>query len=705
MKRIRPFPIGQPHTENSPLGRPHGPVRDRRRTDRQENAWAHRPERLAFDERLIEFVCARRAGALLSDVFEMERVSPDAVEKKGFTSNLKRFLRRLGGDVLAGTEPENTGEDEHHAPSPSPLPLLEEEPPAEDPEILRAEERTARRIADERAFQGWREDLENRLNERNRRRDRDAILRANSQRYVDDLILRLDELETELKEAAGREDLLAEAPPPVAPSPAPIPVVAELTEEDLAAYAPPAADLLTAATFARGDLIDESSLAARKAKLQETFDSFSVDAHVCDALVGPRVTQFRVKPGYGVRVDTIAGLDRNIALAMAVKAVRIQAPIPGEPFVGVEVPNPKAVTIRLRSALESAAWHNCRDDIPLVMGMDMEGNILLTDLARAPHMLIAGATGSGKSVCINNFLLSLLYRFRPDELELLLVDPKKVEFAMYQDIPHLIHPLVTDAKIACAALRWLVREMERRYTELAAHKVRNLAGYNARAEKEGFRKMPYIVLVIDEMADLMMTARQDIETPIARLAQMSRAVGIHTVLATQRPSVNVITGVIKANFPARAAFMVSSSIDSRTILDSKGAESLQGQGDMLFSPPGASRLLRLQSPFVDDEEILRVTDHLRASMPPRYRVEFHAEENEGGGGTDGAAIEGDDPLIPECVRIIATSGKASTSFLQRKLKIGYNRAATLMEELEERGYVGPQVGQNPREVLVQPGDI
>ncbi len=617
----------------------------------------------------------------------------------GIKSNLRRFLRRIGFDTHepetradAFPEPRTTGAAARRS--------GEAAVPASRAES-NEDRKHARREEDEALLREWREKLNDRLAERERRRARDAKLRQNSVRHIDNLVTRLDELEADLRAAEERGDTVAELPPPAAADSAPTPEPACAPPPHVpAAYTPPGEALLEAAEDTGDDFVDEQTVGIQKAKLQETFDSFSVDAHVCDALVGPRVTQFRVKPGYGVKVDVISGLARNLAMAMAVKAVRVQAPIPGEPFVGVEVPNPVSPTIRLRSALASPDWTESDAALPLIMGMDMGGGIVVTDLARAPHMLIAGATGSGKSVCINNFLLSLLYRFRPDELELVLVDPKKVEFAMYQDIPHLIHPLVTDPKIACAAFKWLGREMERRYTVLAERKVRNLAGYNAKAEEAGFAKMPYIVLVVDELADLMMTARQDVETPIARLAQMSRAVGIHTVLATQRPSVNVITGVIKANYPSRAAFMVSSSVDSRTILDSKGAESLQGQGDMLFNPPGVSRLLRLQSPFVDDAEIQRVTDYLRAQSPPRYRAEFRNEEAAADGGDGG--VDGADPLLKDALRVIAANRRASTSFLQRKLKIGYNRAARIMEELEEHGYVGPQLGQNPREVLVEP---
>jgi len=480
------------------------------------------------------------------------------------------------------------------------------------------------------------------------------------------------------------------------------------SSEDLASYRLPVLDLLRPASAAEQELVPPAEVAANKQILQTTLDSFAVDAFVYDSIVGPRVTQFRVKPGFGVRVEAIAGLEKNLALALSANAVRIQAPIPGESFVGIETPNRRSVPLALRAAFESAAWRETTADLPIVLGVDITGRHVICDLAKAPHALIAGATGSGKSVCISNIILSLLYRFRPDELELVLIDPKIVEFAIYRDLPHLIHPVVTDPKQACQALKWLVREMERRYETLSGKNVRNLAGYNAKAAAEGFSKLPFIVLIIDELADLMMTAAAEVETPIARLAQMARAVGIHTILATQRPSVNVITGVIKANFPTRVAFQVSSQIDSRTILDGKGAEALQGRGDMLYSPPGLGRLQRLQAPFVDDGEVEQIVASLKSQLAPRYRVELRAEDAPGGGEDvlgDSETHSGLDPLIKEALEIISSHGRASTSYLQRRLRIGYNRAASLIDEMEKRRFIGPAVGNNPREIYVQPGDL
>ena len=556
----------------------------------------------------------------------------------------------------------------------------------------------------------WRDELEARLEERlahqARHRDQldDAIdhlegVRQNLRDRTADLTAPVgSELAHAPSETAASSDLSAHSTPLSAPTPAPF------SPSDLATYQRPSLGLLRPASASEQNFSNPEELATNKRILQDSLDSFAIDAFVHDSVVGPRVTQFRVKPGFGVRVESIVALEKNLALSLSANAVRIQAPIPGESYVGVEIPNRHSAPLALRASFESEAWRTHSGELPLILGVDIAGRHVILDLARAPHALIAGATGSGKSVCISNLILSLIYRFRPDELELVLIDPKIVEFAIYRDLPHLIHPVVTDPKQAVQALKWLVREMERRYSVLAEKSVRNLAGYNAKAVAEGFAKLPYIVLVIDELADLMMTAAQDVETPIARLAQMSRAVGIHTVLATQRPSVNVITGIIKANYPTRIAFQVASQIDSRTVLDGKGAEALQGRGDMLFSPPGLGRLQRLQAPFVDDAEIEAIVTSLKAQLAPRYRVELRPEDVPGAN-TDPTLHAGADPMIKEALEAISANGRASTSYLQRRLKIGYNRAASLMEEMEQRRYIGPQVGNNPREIYVQPSDL
>lgn len=472
-------------------------------------------------------------------------------------------------------------------------------------------------------------------------------------------------------------------------------------------YRLPALELLDAPDLSHAVFVEDEEIERQKRILQDTLDSFAVDAHVYDAIVGPRITQFRVQPGTGVRVESIASLERNICLALASTHIRIQAPIPGEPFVGIEVGNTNAFPVQLRAMLDSRTWEENESDIPLVLGMDIQGKILLTDLAKAPHLLIAGATGSGKSVCMSNLVLSLLYRFRPDELELVMIDPKRVEFGMFQEVPHLIHPVVTEPKMAVLVLKWVVKEMQRRYEVLATRRVRNIAGYNAIADREGFARMPFMVVIIDELADLMMTSKGEAEEALARIAQLSRAVGIHTIIATQRPSVNVITGVIKANYPTRIAFQVSSQIDSRTILDCKGAESLLGRGDMLFNPPGIARLIRIQSPMVEDHEISQVVGALGGHGRNSERVDLASVAPAAADGPDGAPeFEGDEDeaLLRKSMLIIAQTQKASTSYLQRRLRIGYNRAATLMEELEDRGYVSPQIGSTPREVFISPED-
>ncbi len=477
------------------------------------------------------------------------------------------------------------------------------------------------------------------------------------------------------------------------------------SQMDYSDYRLPALNQLDSMNSANTVIVKEEELEEQKRILQDALDSFTIDAIVYDAIVGPRVTQFRVQPGIGVRVEEIAGLDKNIALALSAQSVRIQAPIPGEPFVGIEVPNNNSIHLTLRAMMESERWKLTKDVIPLVLGMDLTGNRIVTDLTKAPHLLIAGATGSGKSVCISNIIMSLLFHFKPNEMELLLIDPKRVEFTLYSKIPHLIHPVVTEPKKVVQVLKWIVKEMDNRYRMLSEKKVRNIFSYNEKAEKENFKKLPFIVIIIDELADLMMTSKGDVESSLVRLAQLSRAAGIHTIIATQRPSVNVVTGVIKANFPTRIAFKVSSQIDSRTILDQKGAESLMGQGDMLFNPPGIGRLLRLQGPWVSDEEINRITSYLSEQKPPNFKLEFAEEPDEETISGSGLDVSSDDPLFKEALELVARHQRPTTSFIQRRLKIGYNRAANLIEEMEEMGYIGPQSGSNLREIFIGPEDV
>ncbi len=447
--------------------------------------------------------------------------------------------------------------------------------------------------------------------------------------------------------------------------------------------------------------IDPDELEKQKQAVQDTLDNFAVDATVWDAVVGPRVTQLRLKPGLGVRVEAITSLSNNLALALAAESIRIQAPIPGKPYVGIEIPNGNSAPINLGLLLQSEAWVKTRAKIPLLLGMELGGDLCITDLNAAPHMLIAGATGSGKSVCMNTILMCLTNRFTPDELELILIDPKRVEFGAYDKLPHLVRPVITEAKLVVPALQWAVREMEERYKTLAMVGARNIAGYNEKMDELGMKRMPYLIVIIDELADIMLTTGPDVETALARIAQLSRAVGIHTIIATQRPSVNVITGMIKANFPTRIAFKVSSQIDSRTILDGRGAEALRGQGDMLFSPPGIGVLQRVQGPWVTDAEIKRVVEHCAEQREQRFKTSITDLAPCSADGEFGEANSDADPLLDQAIEIILRDQRASTSYLQRCLRIGYNRAANLIEEMEARGIVGPQIGSTPREILVE----
>ncbi len=574
-------------------------------------------------------------------------------------------------------------------------------------EIVADTRREEEALANEQAqLAQWRTQLEQMLQSRE---ERAAYFKQyeeeSQQRYQRMLKNAREQLNGVTHEAEASPDTEEDlnAPAIIAPEPDPV------DNPDIELYRRPPIDLLQPADGSQNMLMSPEALEAQKNALQEALDSFAVDAYVYDAMIGPRVTQFRVQPGMGVRVESISALQKNIALAMANTNIRIQAPIPGEPFVGIEVGNSNSVPVLIRSMLESRAWHESEHEIPLIMGMDIQGKIIITDLAKAPHLLIAGATGSGKSVCMSTLILSLLYKFRPDELELVLIDPKRVEFGLFKEIPHLIHSVVTEPKPAVSVLKWVVAEMERRYQVLADKQVRNLAGYNKKAEEEGFKKMPFQVVIIDELADLMMTSKGEAEAALARIAQLSRAVGIHTIIATQRPSVNVITGVIKANYPTRIAFQVSSNVDSRTILDCKGAESLLGAGDFLFNPPGIARLIRIQSPFVQDQEISKVVEHVAGQRKAEHRVKISdtMEGDRDGTQMNIDSIDGDDDeaLLMRALVTVAETQKASTSFLQRRLRIGYNRAALLIEELEDRMHIGPQNGSTPREVFITPEEI
>lgn len=442
------------------------------------------------------------------------------------------------------------------------------------------------------------------------------------------------------------------------------------------------------------------------AKLQKTLYSFGVSAKVENVSVGPAITRYELKPAEGVRVSKIANLADDIALNLAAETIRIEAPIPGKQAVGIEVPNKEKQAVHLREVLDSEEFQNNNSKLTVALGKDVAGNTQLADIAKMPHVLIAGSTGSGKSVCINTIITSIIYNAKPSEVKLVMVDPKVVELSVYNGIPHLLIPVVTDPKKAAGALAWAVQEMDNRYELFAKKGVRDLKGYNHIIEKENENvKLPQIVIIVDELADLMMVAAKDVEESICRLAQKARAAGMHLVIATQRPSVDVITGLIKANVPSRIAFAVSSQIDSRTILDSVGAEKLLGKGDMLFFPAGAPKPSRVQGAFVSDEEVEKIVDFVKSNGTATYSEDI-LETIENNNKTDKEiAMEKDedddtDPFLMDAIETVVETGQASTSFIQRKFKVGYARAGRIIDQMEERGVISGYQGSKPREVLM-----
>ncbi|MBM7597661.1 S-DNA-T family DNA segregation ATPase FtsK/SpoIIIE [Virgibacillus halotolerans] len=430
--------------------------------------------------------------------------------------------------------------------------------------------------------------------------------------------------------------------------------------------------------------------------LEETLKHFNVRAKVVNATQGPSVTRFEVQPELGVKVSKVKNLSDDLKLNMSARDIRIEAPIPGKNTIGIEIPNQKSEMVGLQGIFETEPFKESKSPLTIALGLSIEGFPMITNIQKMPHGLIAGATGSGKSVCINTILISLLYKASHEDVKFLLIDPKMVELAPYNGIPHLVSPVITDVKAATAALKWAVNEMEGRYEKFVQEGVRDIERYNQKIIKQNRNeeKMPFIVIVIDELADLMMISPQDVEDAISRIAQKARACGIHLLLATQRPSVDVITGLIKANIPTRIAFSVSSQVDSRTILDSSGAEKLLGKGDMLFVENGAGKSVRLQGPFVSDDEIERVTNHVRGIAAPNYL--FEQEELLEQINTN----EEEDVLLQEVIQFVLRQNSASTSLLQRQFKIGYNRAARLIDTLEQKGIITGQNGSKPRDILV-----
>ena len=439
-------------------------------------------------------------------------------------------------------------------------------------------------------------------------------------------------------------------------------------------------------------------------KLQKTLYSFGVSAKVENVSVGPTITRYELKPAEGVRVSKIANLADDIALSLAAETIRIEAPIPGKQAVGIEIPNKEKEVVHLRDIIDSNEFKNAKSKLSFALGKNAAGEAIVTDIAKMPHVLIAGSTGSGKSVCINTLITSIIYKAKPSEVKLVMVDPKVVELSVYNGIPHLLIPVVTDPKKAAVALAWAVQEMVNRYHLFAEKNVRDIAGYNEALEKEGAEgKLPQIVIIIDELADLMMVAKNDVEDAICRLAQMARAAGMHLVIATQRPSVDVITGIIKANIASRISFAVTSQVDSRTILDSAGAEKLLGKGDMLFFPTGVLKPIRIQGAFVSDSEVEKIVSFLKENGGPTYSEDV-LEKIERANSTDKELDEQDDdetdPFLMEAIDTVVDLGQASASFIQRRFKVGYARAGRIIDQMEARGIISGYEGSKPRQVLV-----
>ncbi|MBX7157745.1 MAG: DNA translocase FtsK [Verrucomicrobiae bacterium] len=503
------------------------------------------------------------------------------------------------------------------------------------------------------------------------------------------------------------------------------------TEMEYKNYILPSLDLLSLSEISKQVTVSQERLQAEQQLLLETLKEFGIEATPGDITRGPTITRYELYPARGVRVEKIQSLDRNIARAMKTERINILAPVPGKDSVAVELANSDKVAISLRDLFETPQWKNNRAKIPLALGKDVYGSTLVADLAEMPHMLIAGTTGSGKSVCINCILLSLLYCFNPEDLRIILIDPKVVEMQCYNHLPHLVVPVVTEPKKVLVALRWVINEMEKRYVMMARAGVRNIAAFNARPQSESKvekldleetlahaddeeetetqeplveeekipSRFPYIVVIIDELADLMQTAPKDVENAIARLTAKARAAGIHLIVATQTPRAQVVTGVIKTNIPCRIAFQVPSALDSRVILDEPGAENLLGKGDMLYLMPGAAKLIRAQGAFVSDDEVASVVAHIRNQAPATYEAEIHRKLSQPVAAGE-EVDEEDEALYQQCLEIVHQEKKASTSLLQRRLRLGYTRAARIMDMMERRGIVGPENGAKPRELLV-----
>ncbi len=540
-----------------------------------------------------------------------------------------------------------------------------------------------------------------------------------------------------------------ETPPPTAPVPKPRPAPRKPKPITVAStpligdYSLPLIDFLQLPDPSLKPTESKEELMANARLMQQTLAQFAIEVSLGDITKGPTITRYELHPSPGVKLEKITSLSSNIAAALKAERINILAPVPGKSSVGVEVPNAIKTKVMMRDLLESEEWRNTKAKIPLALGKDVYGHPIIADLTEMPHLLIAGATGSGKSVCINSVVASLLYRFSPDQLRFVMIDPKVVELQQYNILPHLVVPVVTDPKKVILALKWVISEMEKRYQIFARVGVRNIGSFNSRpknkplpkqepelpltARKEkveagadGFavevdeeivvprdddivipEKLSYIVVIIDELADLMLVAPADVEMAIARITQMARAAGIHCIIATQRPSVDVITGVIKANIPARIAFQVAAKVDSRTILDAMGADKLLGKGDMLYLPPGSAKLIRAQGALITDPELNAVVEFIASQAKPSYELEIHQQLSKPASSIgDDNGINEDEEIIQQCIEVIRSEQKASVSLLQRRLRLGYGRAARIMDELENRGIVGPSKGAEPRDILI-----
>ena len=517
----------------------------------------------------------------------------------------------------------------------------------------------------------------------------------------------------ELEETAVSEEIILPLEPPKVESPRlqDLAVAAEVpppeqaaVAENLADYKLPVVKFILSKAVKEKNKQLEKEIAENAKVLEETLASFNVKAKIINACHGPAVTRYELEPAPGVKVSKIVNLADDLSLKLAAPSVRIEAPIPGKAAIGIEVPNRELAGVQLREVLEQDKFSNAKSKLTVGLGMDIGGQAVVADLAKMPHLLVAGATGSGKSVCINTLISSVLFKARPDEVKFILIDPKMVELSNYNGIPHLMVPVVTDAKKAASVLNWAVQEMEKRYAKFASHGVRDMERYNRSTEEE---KMPAVIIIIDELADLMMVAPHDVEDAICRLAQKARAAGLHLVLATQRPSVDVITGIIKANIPSRISFSVSSQIDSRTILDMSGAEKLLGKGDMLYYPVGAPKPVRVQGAFISDQEVEDLLDFIRQQGAETEANEeiISFTENALKQEEDGPGKELQDELMEKAIDVVLSTGQASSSNLQRRFRIGYTRAARLIDTMEEMQIIGPNRGSKPREILMTNEDV